>query len=233
MRVLTIAAHPDDETLGAGGTMAGLAADGHEVWVCILTDGVTARHGHVELQQECARRAADVLGVAEVVFCGLPDQRLDSLALLDVITPIEKCIDQLQPQVVLTHFMEDANQDHRAVFRATVVATRPSAGSSVRRVLCYETASSTEWAPPFPGTVFAPNVFVDIGSTLPTKLDAMREYENTHSGEMHAFPHPRSYEALEACAKRHGAASGLMAAEPFMLVRQVSARGEQGDGLCL
>jgi len=233
MRVLTVAAHPDDETLGAGGTMAGLAADGHEVWVCILTDGVTARHGHIEQQQECARRAADVLGVAEVVFCGLPDQRLDTLALLDVIAPIEKCVAQLQPQVVLTHFMEDANQDHRAAFRATVVATRPTAGASVRKVLCYETASSTEWAPPFPGTVFAPNVFVDIAGTLEKKLGAMREYENTHSGEMHPFPHPRSYEALEAYARRHGAASGLMAAEPFMLVRQIHSREGRTDGLDL
>jgi N-acetylglucosamine malate deacetylase 1 len=233
MRVLTIAAHPDDETLGAGGTMAALAADGHEAWVCVLTDGVTARHGHVELQQECARRAMDVLGVAEALFCGLPDQRLDTLALLDVITPIEKCIAEFRPHVVLTPFMEDANQDHRVAFRATVVATRPTEGSTVRRVLCYETASSTEWAPPFPGTVFAPNVFVDIGSTLQTKLDAMREYENTHSGEMRRFPHPRSYEALEAYARRHGAAAGLQAAEPFMLVRQVSVREELGDGLGL
>jgi N-acetylglucosamine malate deacetylase 1 len=171
--------------------------------------------------------------VSEAVFCGLPDQRLDSLALLDVITPIEKCIDEFRPQVVLTPFMEDANQDHRVAFRATVVATRPSEGSAIRRVLCYETASSTEWAPPFPGTVFAPNVFVDIGSTLQTKFDAMREYENTHSGEMRAFPHPRSYEALEAYARRHGASAGLQAAEPFMLVRQVSVRGELGHGFGL
>lgn len=82
-----------------------------------------------------------------------------------------------------------------------------------------------------PGTVFAPNVFVDIGDTLETKLAAMRAYENTHSGEMRPFPHPRSYEALEAYAKRHGAMSGLLAAEPFMLVRQVHSRGRQGDGL--
>lgn len=230
MRVLTVAAHPDDETLGAGGTMARLAAQGHEVWVCILTDGVTARHQHVDLQQECARRATDLLGVAQVVFCGLPDQRLDTLALLDVITPIEKCIAELQPQTVLTHFMEDANQDHRVAFRATVVATRPVEGSSVRRVLCFETSSSTEWAPPFPGTVFAPNVFVDITSTLDAKLDAMRAYEGTHSGEMRPFPHPRSYQALEATARRHGATSGLLAAEPFMLVRQVHREGEVDDG---
>jgi LmbE family N-acetylglucosaminyl deacetylase len=231
MRVLTIAAHPDDETLGAGGTIARLTAQGHEVWVCILTDGVTARHHHVELQQECARRATDVLGVSQVVFCGLPDQRLDGLPLLDVITPIEKCVEELRPQLVLTHYMEDANQDHRVAFRATVVAARPVPGSSVQRLLCFETASSTEWAPPFPGTVFAPNVFIDIGSTLETKLRAMKAYEATHSGEMHAFPHPRSYEALEAYAKRHGAASGLLAAEPFMLVREVLAEGQAGHDL--
>jgi LmbE family N-acetylglucosaminyl deacetylase len=230
MRVLTIAAHPDDETLGAGGTMARMAARGDEVWVCILTDGVTARHHHIDLQQDCAMRAGDVLGVERVVFCGLPDQRLDGMPLLEVITPIEKCIAEFEPAIVFTHFNQDANQDHRIAFQATLVATRPVAGSSVERVLCYETASSTEWAPPFPGSVFAPNVFVDITPTLPTKLAAMRQYEATFATEMRPFPHPRSYEALEAYARRHGAAAGVGAAEPFMLVRQVVPTQPNGDG---
>lgn len=225
MRVLTVAAHPDDETLGAGGTMARLAAQGHEVWICILTDGVTARHAHVEQQKECAIGAADVLGAANVVFCELPDQRLDSLPLLDVITPIEKCIGELRPEIVFTHFKEDVNQDHRTVFEATMVAARPVDGTSVRQLLCYETASSTEWAPPFPGSVFSPNVFVDISSTLPRKLEAMRSYERTWTGEMRPYPHPRSYEAIEAYARRHGVAAGVAAAEPFMLVRQVHHEG--------
>lgn len=230
MRVLTVAAHPDDETLGAGGTIARHAAAGDEVWVLILADGVTARHGHVELQKECALRAADVLGVREVVFCGLPDQRLDALPLLDVIVPIEKCIAELRPHVVYTHFKEDVNQDHRVAFAATMVAARPVGDTSVRRLLCYETASSTEWSPPFPGSVFAANVFVDISSTLATKLSALRSYEGTYTGELHAFPHPRSYAALEAYARRHGAAAGLEAAEPFMLVRQVLS-GTDPDGM--
>jgi LmbE family N-acetylglucosaminyl deacetylase len=221
MRVLTIAAHPDDETLGVGGTMALHAARGDEVWVCVLTDGVTARHGHVERQAECAIRAGDVLGVSKIVFFGLPDQRLDGLPLLDVITPIEKCIAEFQPDVVYTHFKEDANQDHRVAFQATLVAARPIEGTSVRRVLCYETASSTEWAPPFTGSVFSPNVFVDITATLETKLEAMRRYADTFSGEVRPYPHPRSYEALEACARRHGATAGMGAAEPFMLVREL------------
>jgi LmbE family N-acetylglucosaminyl deacetylase len=201
------------------------------VHVCILTDGVTARHHHVDQQQKCAMRACEVLGVSNVMFCGLPDQRLDSLPLLDVITPIEKFVGQIQPDLVFTHFSQDANQDHRVVFQATLVATRPTADTSVSTVLCYETASSTEWAPPFPGSVFSPNLFVDISTTLPTKLDALREYEHTFAGEMQPFPHPRSYEALEAISRRHGATAGVGAAEAFMLVRHIRREWQDGHVL--
>jgi LmbE family N-acetylglucosaminyl deacetylase len=221
MRILTVAAHPDDETLGAGGTMARLSAASHEVHVCILTEGVTARHRHMDRQQECAMRACAALGVSDVVFCGLPDQRLDSLPLLEVITPIEKCIGEIRPDLIFTHFSQDANQDHRVVFQATLVAARPMADASVTTVLCYETASSTEWAAPFAGSVFSPNLFVDISGTLPVKLNALRAYEETFTGEMRPFPHPRSYEALEAISRRHGAIAGVGAAEAFMLVRHV------------
>lgn len=231
MRILTVAAHPDDETLGAGGAMARLAAGSHEVHVCILTEGVTARHRHVDQQQECAMRACEILGVSNVVFCGLPDQRLDALPLLDVILPIEKCIGELRPDVVFTHFGQDANQDHRIAFQATVVATRPMADTTVGTVLCYETASSTEWAAPFTGSVFSPNLFFDISETLPVKLDAMRAYEETFAGEMRPFPHPRSYEALEAISRRHGATAGVAAAEAFMLVRHVQR--DRRDGYVL
>jgi LmbE family N-acetylglucosaminyl deacetylase len=132
---------------------------------------------------------------------------------------------------VLTHFSQDANQDHRVVFQATLVATRPTADTSVSTVLCYETASSTEWAPPFPGSVFSPNLFVDISTTLPTKLDALREYEHTFAGEMQPFPHPRSYEALEAISRRHGATAGVGAAEAFMLVRHIRREWQDGHVL--
>ncbi len=225
MRILTVAAHPDDETLGAGATMALHASQGDEVWVCILSDGVTARHGHVELQKDCASRACDVLGVGNVVFCGLPDQRLDTLPLLDLITPIEKCVAELRPDVVLTHFKEDSNQDHRVVFQATLIATRPVNGTAVGRVMCYEVAGSTEWAGPFQESVFAPNVYVDVSSTLETKIAAMRAYAETAVSEVRPFPHPRSYEAIEIYARRHGVTAGLAAAEPFMLVREVARDG--------
>ena len=228
MRILTVAAHPDDETLGAGGTMAWHAARGDRVWVCILTDGVTSRHDRVALQEECARRACDILGVERLVLVGLPDQRLDTLCLLDVITPIEKCIEEFRPDVVLTHFSGDVNEDHRLVSRATMVATRPVAGSSVRRVCAFEVPSSTDWAPPIPGSIFAPNLYVDIGDSLDLKLTAMKAYADTFHSEVRPYPHPRSMEALTAYAQRHGVASGMALAEPFMLLRESANRGLWG-----
>lgn len=228
MRILTVAAHPDDETLGAGATMALHAARGDEVWVLVLTDGVGSRHGQAEQQLACLRRACDIIGVKRLVLGGLPDQRLDTLSLLDVIGPVERCIEDLQPDVVLTHFIEDLNQDHRLVSRATMVAARPLPGQPVRRLMCFETPSSTEWAPPFPGCVFAPNVFVDSSAWLATKLQAMSAYADTHLSEVRPWPHPRSLEALEAYARRHGASVGVEAAEPFMLVREITTDGLPG-----
>jgi LmbE family N-acetylglucosaminyl deacetylase len=228
MRVLTVAAHPDDETLGAGGTMAWHASRGDEVWVCILTDGASSRHDQVELQLECARRACETLGVAHVRFVGLADQRLDTVPMLDVVTPIEECVSELQPDVVLTHFAGDVNEDHRIVSRATMVAARPVPGSTVRRVCSFEVPSSTDWAPPQPGSVFAPNLYVDISETLETKLLAMKAYADTHHPEVRPYPHPRSLEALTAYAQRHGVAAGLTAAEPFVLLRESATNGLRG-----
>lgn len=228
MRILTVAAHPDDETLGAGGTMALHAARGDTVWVCVLTDGVTSRHDQVSRQAECLQRACDTIGVERLVSVGLPDQRLDTLCQLDVITPIEQCIAELAPDVVLTHFPGDVNEDHRIVARATMVATRPVAGSSVRRVASFQIPSSTDWAPPIPGSVFTPNMYVDISGTLETKLTAMKAYADTYVSEVRPFPHPRSMEALTAYAHAHGVAAGLLAAEPFMLLRESANNGAGG-----
>jgi len=219
VRVLVVAAHPDDETLGVGGTIARHAQHGDEVWVCILTDGVGARHEQYARQSECALRAGDVLGVKNVVFLGFRDQRLDEPALLDVVQPLERIVADFKPDIVYTHFRDDVNQDHRVAFGATMIATRPGAG--VKSVLCYEAASSTEWAPPLGGTSFAPSVYVDITDTLAAKLEAMRCYSDAHESEVRPYPHPRSYEAIDVYARRHGVESGLHAAEAFMLVRQI------------
>jgi LmbE family N-acetylglucosaminyl deacetylase len=220
-QVLVIAAHPDDETYGLGGTIARHVRQGDLVSVLILTDGVTARHNVTEPQKAAARQACAALDVDDVSFAGLPDQRLDGMPLLEVIQPIHELCKELRPQVVYTHHRGDANQDHRAVFAATLVAVRPFGGNPVERVLCYEVASTTEWGPPFAEWAFLPNVFVDISATLETKLRAVEAYRETFQSEVKLFPHPRSPEAVRIYAQQRGVSVGMQAAEAFILVREL------------
>lgn len=220
-QVLVIAAHPDDETYGAGGTIARHTRQGDQVTVLLLTDGVRARHEVIKPQQDAARMACRELGVKDVRFAGLGDQQLDGLPLLDVIRPIEMVIKELRPQIVYTHHRGDANQDHRAIFAATLVAVRPFGANPVEQVLCYEVASSTEWAPPYPEWAFLPNVFVDIAPTLDMKLAAVEAYRYTFQSEVKPFPHPRSPEAVRIYSQQRGISVGLHAAEGFALVRQL------------
>ncbi|HTD46521.1 MAG TPA: PIG-L deacetylase family protein [bacterium] len=219
--VLVIGAHPDDEVLGVGGTIARHVHGGDRVSVLILTDGVTSHHPVTEPQKAAARAACRALGVHEVRFVDLPDQRLDSVPLLDIIRPISDAIRDLRPQVVYTHHHGDANQDHRAAFAATLVAARPFGENPVRRLLCYEVASSTEWGPPFADWAFLPTVYVDISTTLDEKLRAFEAYRNTFISEVKPYPHPRSPEALRVYAQQRGIAVGMQAAEAFILVRDL------------
>ncbi len=220
-RILVIAAHPDDEVFGVGGTIAAHARDGACVSVLLMTDGVTARHSVTEPQKAAARKACSILGVDSVHFADLPDQRLDAVPLLEVIRPIAQLVKDMQPQIVYTHHRGDANQDHRAVFAATLVAVRPVNHNPVERVLSYEVASSTEWGPPFGEWAFLPNSFVDIAPTLETKLCAVEMYRETFESEIKPFPHPRSPEAVRIYAQQRGVSVGLQAAEAFMLVREL------------
>jgi N-acetylglucosamine malate deacetylase 1 len=220
-RVLVIGAHPDDEVLGAGGTIARHVQEGDEVCVLILTDGVTSHHNETALQKAAARRACRTLGTTDVRFVDLPDQRLDGLPLLEVIRPISAVISDLRPSVVYTHHRGDANQDHRAAFAATLVAARPVGDNPVQRLLCYEVASSTEWGPPFAEWAFLPTVYVDISQTLEAKVRALEAYRDTFVSEVKPFPHPRSPEGVRAYALHHGIVAGLRAAEAFVLVREL------------
>jgi LmbE family N-acetylglucosaminyl deacetylase len=222
--ILVVGAHPDDEVLGVGGTIARHVEMGDRVSVLLLTDGVRARHDVTEPQKQAARKACSALGVEDVCFADLPDQGLDNLPLLEVIAPISRAVKELRPEVVYTHHRGDANQDHRAAFAATVVAVRPSEGNPVQRLLCYEVASSTEWGPPFVEWAFTPNVFVDISSTLGAKLAALEAYRDTFQSEIRPFPHPRSPEAVCCYAQQRGISVGLHAAEAFVLGREIVRR---------
>lgn len=224
MSVLVVAAHPDDEVLGAGGTIAALARAGAEVTVAILGEGVSSRHAErsdadpaqLAALREAAGRAAEILGVPAPRLFGLPDQRLDTLPLLEVVHLVEHLVEEVRPDELYTHYGGDLNADHAVVHRAVMTATRPGAGPRVGSVFAFETPSSTDWAFGQFGA-FQPTVFRDVSGTLELKLAAMEAYEL----EARPFPHPRSPAALDALARQRGAAAGLAAAEAFMLVRRI------------
>lgn len=222
MRVLAVVAHPDDEVIGVGGTLARHAEQGDEVWVVILGDGKTSRRPEYAVLSEAARdgshgeteEAVRRLGVHHVARHDLPDNRFDSLPLLDVIKRVEEHVQALAPEIVYTHHGGDVNVDHCVTHRAVVTATRPLPGCPVRWVLAFETLSSTEWSYREPWT-FAPDYFVNIAGQLERKLSALAAY----GSELRDPPHPRSLEVIEQNARVWGAKCGFPAAEPFQVIR--------------
>jgi LmbE family N-acetylglucosaminyl deacetylase len=217
-RVLAIAAHPDDEVLGCGGTLALHARAGDEVTAVIACEGESLRYGPDGVgQSQHTRRAADVLGLVESRQLGFPDQRLDTLSLLELIAPLERLVRELQPSVVYCQFGSDANRDHELLFRAALVATRPLE-SFIEAVYVFDTASSTEWGYP---RAFVPDTWVDISQTLEQKLCAMACYES----EVRPYPHPRSIDALRNRGRAWGNQVCMDAAEVFMTVRRTLRAG--------
>jgi LmbE family N-acetylglucosaminyl deacetylase len=222
---LVMAAHPDDEVLGCGGTIARLAQEGHDVYIAILGEGVTSRYQQreqadqalVEALRARSRQVAELLGARDLFLYNLPDNRFDTVALLDVIKIVEELVERLQPQVIYTHHSGDLNVDHVIVHRAVLTATRPVASCPVKEIYAFEVPSSTEWAFGQFQLAFRPNVFVDISATLETKVEALALYES----EARPFPHPRSPKALRALARRWGSVVGVEAAEAFELIRSV------------
>ena len=220
-----IAAHPDDEVLGCGATAARLVGEGHDVHFAILGEGMTSRHpdranvdaSRLAALHEQAQAAAAELGVAGLVLHKLPDNRLDTVPLLEIVKIVEDLVEQLKPEIVYTHHGGDLNVDHVVIHRAVLTATRPMVGQPVREIYAFEVPSSTEWAFQRLGPSFRPNVFVDVTRTLEAKIAAMARYET----EVRAFPHPRSPDALRAIAMRWGSVVGCGAAEAFELLRSV------------
>jgi LmbE family N-acetylglucosaminyl deacetylase len=218
-RVLVVVAHPDDEVLGMGGTLAAHSLAGDVVRILCLTEGSSAQYPEDDVRRARkaadAQRAAAVLGAESFQHLGLPDMRLDAVPQLELNALVEQEVRTFGPDAVyVVH--GDVNSDHRAVFAAVAVATRPLPAARVRRVLAFAPPSSFEWTPAALGT-FVPNWFVDIGATLEQKLRAFACYET----ESRPYPHPRSEQALRAHAAFFGSAAGCEAAEPFALVRNL------------
>ena len=222
MNILVIAAHPDDEVLGAGASISRWIDEGCKVHIAILGEGATSRsqlrepegHAAVATLQRRANDAAQRLGAPPPRMLGFADNRFDTLPLLEIVQHVERLIVEFEPDLVLTHHGGDLNIDHALTFRAVLTALRPIEGMRVRELRTFEIASSTEWSFSRFEPAFRPNCFVDVSATLQRKLDAMSCYDS----EARAFPHPRSPLALESLARTRGAQAGFAAAEAFETV---------------
>lgn len=224
-RILVVAAHPDDEILGLAGTIRKHVNKGDKVYCLVLGEGMTSRVNHrADIHQEVIAslhkqtlKAAEIIGFEEVFFSNFPDNRFDSVDLLDIIKEVDKYAQYVKPNIIYTHHYGDLNIDHRKTFEAVITACRPVARYTVKEIYCFETPSSTEWNFQYGDNTFKPNLFIDIEDTLQAKLDAMSCYK-TELGE---YPHPRSLKALEVIASRWGIVVGRQYAEAFELIRKV------------
>ena len=217
--ILVIAAHPDDEVLGCGGTIARHVIDGDTVNIVFMSDGVKSRINStddaVDNRKKAAINASKVLGLScEHIFLGFPDNSIDTIPLLELVQSLEKVVQKFLPDVVYTHHAGDLNIDHQLTHDAAMTACRPLPGFCVKEIYSFEVLSSSEWSVKKP---FIPNYFVDISTTFELKMLAIKQYDF----EMRKFPHPRSIEAVEALYKFRGAISGLKAAEAFIVERLI------------
>jgi LmbE family N-acetylglucosaminyl deacetylase len=221
MKVLAISVHPDDETLGCGGTLLRHRADGDQVSWLIVTRGHSPQWAPELLERKVAEveRVAAAYGMGNVLRLGLPTVRLDALPQAELMGALRSGIESLRPEIVYLVHGGDVHSDHQVVFQATMRVLKAfSMGKlGVRRVLSYETLSSTEAAPPEGGRQFLPNVFRDITPYLERKIEIMAMYAT----EAQADPWPRGPAAIRALARYRGATVGVEYAEAFMLIREV------------
>lgn len=225
-KILVVAAHPDDEILGVGATVAKRTANGDAARAIILGEGQTSRWEKREdvpknvLSElhEDTLNAAKCVGYEKVYFADFPDNRFDSVDLLNIVKYIETVIKEFLPEIVYTHHGGDLNVDHQMTYNAVLTATRPVGDYPVKEIYSFETLSSTEWDFSYQNP-FRPNVFEDVGKFMQIKSEAMRCY---HS-ELCEFPHPRSIKGLNMSAQKYGSVVGQEFSEAFMLIRRVNA----------
>jgi len=218
--VIIVAPHPDDETLGCGGTILRHREAGDDIHWLVVT-AMTPEQGFS--QEKIAAREAEIAavarryGFASVQLLGLPTTRLDTLPASDLISKIAGVIQGVAPEVVYLPFSGDAHSDHSIVSKAVLSCTKWFRKTSIKRILAYETLSETEFGISPDALGFRPNVFVDIHHYLDEKIDILKIF----ASELGEFPFPRSIETVRALARLRGSSAGCSAAEAFMLLKEI------------
>ena len=226
-RVLVVAAHPDDEILGCGGTLSRLVANGSEVKTFILATGLNSRNqdknknleNEIYLLKKTSKKANNILGVTDINFIDLPDNKMDSIPLLEIIKKVENEFIKFNPNLVLTHYPGDLNIDHTITSKVVSTIFRPLPNLPKPIILYFETVSSTEWSidQTIIGNIFSPDIHINIEYFLEKKCQALACYET----EMRPYPHSRSIENIRNLAKYRGASNGINSVESFKLGRAI------------
>tara|TARA_R110000868_G_scaffold170528_1_gene405826 strand:+ start:153 stop:863 length:711 start_codon:yes stop_codon:yes gene_type:complete len=228
-RILVVVAHPDDELLGLGATMHKLINKySCEIRAVILGEGLTSRadardaekwKSELDIHRGNIENARKKIGYVSVGIYDFPDNRFDTVALLDLIKVIEAEKRNFQPDIIFTHHGGDVNIDHQRTFEAVVTSTRPMKDETVNTIISFETPSGTEWRASTDPKHFIPNLFIEIEEDgLQAKIEGMESYEF----EKREYPHPRSPEALRIQAQRWGIVVGKKYAEAFSVVRIIN-----------
>lgn len=224
--VLVVAAHPDDEILGCGGTIIKHNLDGDDVYVLIMAEGLTSRDisRNVDYREDELRElhsksieAAKIMGVKDVRLLSFPDNRMDGIELLEVVKKVEEVVEVVKPEIVYTHHAGDVNIDHTVTHNAVITACRSLPDCTVKTLLFFETLSSTEWQMMTSDKIFYPNWYENITDVFYKKIEALKCYDS----EMREYPHPRSYINVENLARYRGMIIGCNMAEAFSLGRMI------------
>lgn len=218
-KILIIAAHPDDEILGCGGTIAKLRND-HEINVIFMTNGVSARgknrKNEIKERKNSTLKLFKYLSLPKPIFFNFPDNQMDKIPLLKIIKKLEKKIHLIKPITIFTHYSHCLNIDHKKTYEAVITACRPINNISVKKILSFEIPSSTDWAS-HKGKNFHPNYFIDISTTLNEKLKLIKYYKK----ELRNYPHSRSLTGIKSLASFRGTSCGVKFAEGFYLNRLI------------
>jgi LmbE family N-acetylglucosaminyl deacetylase len=209
MNILITVAHPDDETIGMGGTIKKLSKN-NEITLCVMTDGTSAQYDDkkmIKVRQDACRKAGKILGISKFHFLDFPDMKLDSISHVEINKELEKIIKIIKPTILYSTSYNDLNKDHQKVFESCSVISRPIS-SKIKQFICFEIGGRNK-------TPFNPNTYVDISKELPFKLKALNQYKS----EIHPFPHQRSLKFIESLSHVRGVESGFKNAEAFQLIR--------------
>lgn len=219
-KVVIISAHPDDETLGAGGTLLKHKAAGDEVYWVIVTN-IFENQGfskeRIAERQEEIEKVAQEFGFTKTYKLDYPTMTLSSSTLLTLVPAISKTFSEIEPEIIYTLNRSDAHSDHRILFDAVAACTKSFRYPYIKQVLMYECLSETEFAPALPEKVFLPNYYVDITDHMDKKLEIMRIFES----EIAEHPFPRSIDNIKALAHYRGASVGVKYAEAFQLIKYI------------